>query len=263
MIKTYNNEQHEIFRAGGKILSDTFEMLKDKIKPGISTLELDKIADDFIMSKGATPSFKNYRGYEHATCMSVNECIIHGVPKAETILKDGDVVSIDIGVRYGGLCTDAARTFAVGNACLAVRELINVTERAFWAAFEHLRAGIKPKEIGAIIEKFIRKTKKFEIIGGLETYDIVDNFFGHGIGEELHQEPLIPNFKPRKRELINRTSDPIPAGCVICIEPMITQGQNKNKILPDRWTVVTMDGKLSAHYENTVIIHQNHAEVIT
>ena len=261
-MKTYNNDQHEIFRSGGRILAQTFEIIREHLKPGITTLELDKIADDYIVSQGATPSFKGYRGYEHATCISVNEVIIHGVPN-KTILKDGDIISIDIGVRYQGLCTDAARTFPVGEISAQAQELIDITERAFWVAFDEVRAGIKAKEIGAIIEKFISKTPKFEIVKGQETYEIIDNFFGHGIGEDLHQDPLIPHYKPRKKALIQMTSDPIPAGCVICIEPMITQGSNKNKVLGDRWTVVTADGKLSAHYENTIIVHEDGAEVVT
>jgi len=262
-MKTYNEEQFEIFRSGGKILAQTFEVLEKMVKPGTSTLDLDKAAEEFIRSQDATPSFKGYKGFEYSICTSVNDCIIHGYPRADVILKEGDIISIDVGVRYKGLCTDAARTFPVGKISNAAKELITITENCFWEAFEHLREGIKPKEIGAIIERYIQKNPKYEIVKGQETYEIIDNFFGHGIGEDLHQDPLIPNYKPRKKVLIQLTNKPIPAGCVICIEPMITQGSNKNRVAGDKWSVFTVDGKLSAHYENTVIIHEDGAEVIT
>ena len=253
-MKTYTPEQHEIFRAGGAILRDTLLHLQSKLAPGISTLELDKIAEDYIRSRDAEPAFKGQSGYNHTICAAVNHEIIHGMPRATSILKNGDIISIDAGVRYGGFCTDAARTFAVGQISPDAQSLIDATRNSFFVAIDGLKAGHPISHIGSRIEDFITKNT---------TFSIIENFFGHGIGENVHQEPLIPNFRARKpglREIVKQT---LSAGVVLAIEPMINQGTKDNKTLNDKWTVVTSDGKLAAHYENTVIIHETHAEVIT
>jgi len=251
-------------RASGKILRGAFELLENNIRAGVTTLELDKIAEKFIRSRGGEPCFKNYNGYGFTICASVNEASIHGIPRKDKILKDGDIISIDCGVRYpkgrNGMCTDAARTFAIGKISNEARKLIETCENCFEVATKNLKAGDKVSVIGEKIEA---------LIGG--RYGIIDTYFGHGIGEKVHEDPLIPNFDVRKailygdkrEKLLKLVDIELAQNTAICIEPMINCGTKKVKTAKDGWTVITEDGRLAAHYENTLIIHKDGIEIVT
>ena len=257
-IKTYNAEQLDLIRQSGKILASTLNLLKQKIQPGISTLELDAIAETHIRSHAdAIPSFKDYNGFPLSICTSVNEESIHGLPRADKILKEGDIISVDVGVRYKGFCTDAARTFPVGKISPEAQKLINITRNCFYEGINGLKAKSKVGDIGDRIEDYVTANSDFSII---------DNFFGHGVGEKVHEDPLIPNFRITKRHKlalkdIGRVR--LPLHSVIAIEPMINQGKKDVKTAPDKFTMITVDGKLAAHWEITLIILEDGVEIVT
>ena len=261
-MKTYKGKQLENLRQSGRILRGAFAALEKALRPGISTMELDKIAEEYILAQGGEPCFKRYENYGYSICASVNEESIHGMPRADKILADGDIISLDCGVRYpkgNGMCTDAARTFAIGEISDKARGLIEACEQCFHVATKDLRAGDRVGTIGEKIEAFIAGR-----------YGIIDIFFGHGIGENVHQEPLIPNFnvnrvkdKKRREKLIERGNVILPEGVILCIEPMINCGTKEVKTGKDGWTVVTADGELAAHYENTLIVWKDKVEIVT
>lgn len=256
-IKIYNHEQLLVMRQAGRILAEALEVVERAIKPGVSTLELNDIAHNHIEYHAGEPAFLNYHGYRHSICASVNEESIHGIPRSDKILCEGDIVSIDIGVKYRGMYVDAARTFPVGKVSDEARALINATRQAFFEGIRGLKAMSKVGDIGQRIEDYIKTNT---------TFSIIETYFGHGIGEALHEDPLIPNFRPSKnakRAVKNITRVRLPAGCAIAIEPMINAGVKDVITAPDKWTAVTADGKLAAHYENTVIIKEDGVEVVT
>jgi len=256
-IKIYNEQQLNALRQSGKILAQTLELIKNNIREGITTLELDKIAEDNIRKNGGEPSFKGYNGYKHSICTSINEESIHGMPSKNKILKIGDIISIDVGVRFGGMCTDAARTWGVGEISEKAQTLINATEQCFNEAIRGLKAMSKVGDIGERIQNYITKNT---------TYSIIDRYFGHGVGEKVHEDPLIPNFIPDKKAkkvLKDIVRVRLPLHSVIAIEPMINEGVKDVKVGKDGWTVVTTDGKLAAHYENTLIVFEDGVEVVT
>jgi len=224
------------------------------------TVELDKIASDYIISQGASPAFKGYGGFKHSICTSINDESIHGIPR-KVKLADGDIISIDIGVRYpkkNGMCTDSARTFAVGSISDSARDLIDTTRRSFYEGIRGLRAGAHVKEIGKRIEKFVDGR-----------YGIIDSYFGHGIGRNLHEGALIPNFdiddpsRTLSEKAFKAVDVILSEGDIICIEPMLNLGAKNIKLSKDGWTVVTADGQIAAHYENTLIIHKDRVEIVT
>lgn len=260
-MKKYNDKQLIDARTSGRILRETFELVKSHIKAGVTTLELDRIAERFIRDQGAVPCFKGYNGYMFSLCTSVNEECIHGLPSAKRVLQNGDIISIDVGVRYpkgkGGMCTDAARTYGVGEISKEAQELITITQQCFNVAIKGLKAGELVSSIGKKIEKFIDGR-----------YGIIDTYMGHGIGEMVHEQPAVPNFDVLKHESKSKfvkvfESLRLVEGTMICIEPMINQGTKNVNLLADGWTVVTADGKLAAHYENTILIHKDKVEILT
>jgi len=253
-MKSYSKAELDNIRGAGKILSAALDFAGGLVRDGISTLEIDAAVEEFILSEGGVPSFKNYKGYGFATCISVNEEIVHGKPRANKVLTEGDIVSIDVGVRWNGFCADAARTFPVGEISQEDRDLIFHTEQCFHEAVKTLKAGALVGEIGRHIECYVKHNT---------TYSILETYFGHGIGRNVHEEPLIPNFVARTPQLRVIARKVLPAGVAICIEPMICAGGNEVKLKSDGWTVVTADGKRSAHYENTVIIKEDGVEVVT
>jgi methionyl aminopeptidase len=255
----YIERDYENLRRSGRILRECLEMLEKNVRAGISTLDLDKQAEDFILANNAAPSFKNYQGFKHTICASINDESVHGIPRADRILCDGDIISIDCGVRYprnNGMCSDAARTVAVGKISHKAQDLINITRQSFDAATVGLRAGQAVSEIGKRIDKFINGK-----------YGIVELYFGHGIGKNLHEKPLIPNFDVTKKGVSTAVAQMgnsiINEGDIICIEPMINAGTHELKISRDGWTAVTADGELAAHYENTLIVWRDRIEIIT
>jgi methionyl aminopeptidase len=248
MVQLKSTREIETMAAGGKILAATHEEMRKAIRPGISTAELDRIAEEFIRShEGATPSFKGLYGFPASICASVNEEIVHGIPSPRRVLKDGDIISVDIGVHYGGLHTDSARTYAVGSVDEGTKKLLRVTEESLEAGIAEARPGNHVGDIGAAIEAHVKK-------GG---FVVVRDLVGHGVGQSMHEEPQVPNHgKPKRGAKLS-------AGLTIAIEPMVNAGSAETRTLPDKWTVVTIDGSRSAHFEHTVAVTNDGPRVLT
>ncbi len=236
----------EYMRSAGKVVADTLAMIEKVIKPGITTAEIDKIAEEFILAQGAIPSFKGYGGFPGSICASVNDVVIHGIPN-DTVLVEGDIISVDCGAILNGYHGDAARTFPVGSISKEAQHLIDVTKESFFKGIENAVVGNRLTDISAAIQKHA------ESFG----YSVVRDFVGHGIGTSMHEDPQVPNYGTAGKgpKLVH--------GVVLAIEPMINMGNYKVKIKPDGWTVVTSDGKLSAHYENTIAITNDGVEILT
>ncbi len=237
-IKT--SEEIAKMRLAGKVVEDTLNMLEGMVDIGVSTGELDKAADAFIRSRGGIPSFLNYNGFPKSICTSVNATVVHGIPGAYR-LKDGDIVSIDVGVQLDGWQGDAARTFLVGNVSDEVKKLVTVTREAFFEGIKKARAGNRVYDISSAIESHAH----------LHGYGVVRELVGHGIGRNLHESPDVPNFTPDKSR---GRGVRLRAGMTIAIEPMINLGTADVRFMPDGWAVDAADGLPSAHYENTIAI---------
>ncbi len=246
MIKIKSLHEVEKMRAAGRITAEVFEVLKPLIVPGITTRELDKIAAEHIKKSGADCSFYNYGGFPGHLCISVNNEVIHGIP-GKRILKDGDIVSVDVGATIDGYHGDAARTFAVGNISDEAKKLIEVTEASFWQGIKFAIPGNRIGDISANVQKVVEENG----------FSVVRSFVGHGIGSQLHEEPEVPNYGTEGRGLR------LVSGMTIAVEPMVNIGTHQVNTLSDDWTVVTADGKLSAHFENTILITANGAEILT
>lgn len=228
------------------IVRDTLAYIGTKVKPGITTRELDRYAEEYIRARGAIPSCLGYCGYPASICASVNEVIVHGIP-GERFLHEGDIISIDLCAYKNGFHGDGARTFAVGEISDEKKKLIRVTEECFWKAIENLRAGTPLYDIGAAVQKHAEENG----------FSVVREYVGHGIGREMHEDPSVPNYGKRG------TGVRLRAGTVLCIEPMILAGKRESRVLADGWTAVTADGKPAAHYENTVVIRDDGVEILT
>ncbi|MBU5315926.1 type I methionyl aminopeptidase [Clostridium bornimense] len=247
MIIRKNDNEIQLMRRAGKIVGDTLAMLQEEIKPGISTADLDKLAEEFIISQGAKPSFKGYYSFPATLCTSINEEVIHGIPSRNKILQDGDIISIDCGAIFKGYHGDAARTFPVGKVSDAASNLIRITEKSFFKGIEKAIVGNRLSDISHEIQSYVES----------EGYSVVRDFVGHGIGRKLHEDPNVPNFgKPGRGPKLTH-------GMTLAIEPMVNIGSFYTKTLRDNWTVVTSDGALSAHYENTVVILETGVEILT
>ncbi len=246
MITIKSTKQIEYMRHAGSIVFETHKRLEEAIKPGVTTKELDIIAEKYILSQGATPSFKGYNGFPANICTSVNEQVVHGIPSLKA-LKDGDIISIDIGVNYKGYHGDAARTHPVGTISEQAKKLITITRESFYEGMRYAREGNRLSDISAAIQQYVEKQR----------YSVVRDLVGHGIGSQMHEEPQIPNYGKAGR------GPRLRAGMTLAIEPMINMGKYQVKVLPDEWTVVTTDGSLSAHYENTIAITHNEPALLT
>lgn len=245
-ITIKNKEQIDYMRESGRIVYETLKVLESELKPGISTKKLDSIAEDYIRSCGATPSFKGYRGFPASICASVNNEVIHGIPSLRK-LNEGDIISIDIGAYKNGFHGDAARTFAVGKVDNDIQKLLDVTKQSFFEGIKFARSGRRLYEISAAIHNYV------DNFG----YSVVRDFVGHGIGRQMHEDPQIPHYRQQTR------GPRLCAGMILAIEPMINMGTLEINILHDNWTVVTRDGKPSCHYENTVLITDDEPELLT
>lgn len=246
MIIIKSDMELTYMKDAGRVVAETLAMIEKVIKPGITTAEIDKLAETFIRSHGAIPSFKGYGGFPASICASVNDVVIHGIP-SNRILKDGDIISIDCGAILNGYHGDAARTFPVGNISNEAQKLIEVTRDSFFKAVEKAVVGNRLTDISSAVQKYA------EGMG----YSVVRDFVGHGIGKSMHEDPQVPNYG------VAGKGPKLVHGMVLAIEPMINVGTYKVKIKPDGWTVVTSDGSLSAHYENTVAITTNGPEILT
>ena len=237
----------EIMRAAGKILAKVHENLGKELKAGMTTWEVDKLGEEMIRSYGCIPSFKNYNGYPASVCVSVNDEVVHGIPTKKHIIRPGDIVSLDIGVIYKGYHSDAARTHGIEEISQEAALLIERTRQSFFEGIKHAKEGNHLHDISNAIGTYA------ESFG----YGVVRDLVGHGIGANLHEDPQIPNFIQRNRGIKLR------AGMTLAIEPMINAGRYDVEWLDDDWTVVTEDGSLSAHYENTILITSGEPEILT
>ena len=248
MSVTIKSEKEiELMREAGRILAIVHEELRDFIRPGISTLDIDKKGYEIIKSYGCIPSFLNYNGYPASICVSVNDEVVHGIPRKDRILLDGDIVSLDAGVIYKGYHSDAARTWPVGEVSKQAKKLMEVTEQSFYEGMKYAKAGCHLFEISAAIENYV-------VANG---FSCVRDLVGHGIGRELHEDPQIPNFRQRRR------GPKLVAGMTLAIEPMVNVGKYHVCWLDDEWTVISEDMSLSAHYENTILITDGKPEILT
>lgn len=246
MISIKSPREIELMRIAGRIVGETLELLKEAIRPGITTSELDTIAEAHIRKSGAIPAFKGYNGFPASICSSINEQVVHGIPSS-TVLKDGDIIGIDIGAVYGGYYGDAARSYGIGNIDDEMKKLLRVTEESFFAGIEYALEGNRLSDISHSIQKHVESNG----------FSVVRDFVGHGIGSSMHEEPQIPNYGLPHR------GPRLVAGMALAVEPMVNQGKYAVKVLRDGWTVVTADGKPSAHYENTIVITSGKPEILT
>jgi methionyl aminopeptidase len=240
-------------REGGKLLAEVMEKIGAEIAPGKSTDELDKLAEELVFLLGGEPSFKGYGAeggvpYPATICASLNAEIVHGIPNKEVILQNGDLLKIDIGMKYKGFHTDMARTFAVGKISDKAQKIKQVTEEAFWAGLETMKAGAFLSEYSKAVQMHAEKNG----------FSVVRNLVGHGIGRKLHEDPYVQNYYNRSYKDLR-----LEAGMTLALEPMVNEGVFETVLGPDGWVFMTQDGKLSAHYENTILITETGTEVLT
>lgn len=242
-------QEIEYLREAGKIVGETHLYLQSQLAVGMSTYDLDKLGEEFIRKFGAVPSFLNYDGYPASICISINEEVVHGIPSKKRFLKEGDVVSIDIGAYKNGYHGDAARTHIIGNAPAEVKKLVEVTKESFFKGMEMVKPGNHLYQISGAIQQYVESNG----------FSVVRDLVGHGVGKELHEEPQIPNYRPRGEG----RGPKLQAGMVIAVEPMVNMGRPDVRILNDDWTIVTLDHSISAHYEHTLVITENGYELLT
>lgn len=249
-IKT--KQELEIMRRAGKALAEIMRVIESEIKPGISTMQIDKLASELVLKCGARAAFKGYGGgknpFPATICASINDEVVHGIPSDDRILNEGDILKIDIGIEIDGYFSDMARTFGVGRISDEAKKLIEVTEKSFWKGIKNLKAGVGLAEYSQASQKVVEKAG----------FSVVKNLVGHGIGRHLHEEPQIPNYYEKGfRNII------LEAGMTLAIEPMVNVGDFRTELGSDGWVYLTADRSLSAHYENTIIITEKGVEVLT
>ena len=246
MIPIKNEREIDAMRQACKLTAAARALAGRMVRPGVTTRQIDKAVHDFIVSHGAKPSFLHYGGFPASACISVNETVIHGIPD-HRVLREGDIVSVDVGAYYKGFHGDCAATYACGEISPQARKLIDVTKQSFFEGLKFAKQGCRISDIGHAVQTYVEANG----------FSVVRSFIGHGVGAQLHEEPEVPNFgKPgRGPRLIS--------GMTIAIEPMVTEGTYEVRVLKDRWTTVTCDGKLAAHYENTVLITDGEPEILT
>lgn len=246
MISIKSEREIELMRQAGKYNQLTFKEVEKYLKPGVSTKKLDTIIHDFIIKNGCVPSTLGYEGYPASVCISINDEVVHGIP-GHRVIKDGDIVSIDLVLAYKGYHADATRTYIIGNVSAEEKALVENTKQAFYAGVSVVKAGVRVRDISRAIENYAHDH-------GLS---VVEELVGHGIGANMHEEPDIPNFDD------NNNMTRLKAGMTIAIEPMLNLGNKEVYLEDDDWTVKTVDGKSSAHYENTVLVTENGYEILT
>jgi methionyl aminopeptidase len=236
-----------LMRAGGHILADVVNRLRENVKPGLSTLEIDEDVEAFIRSRGALPAFKGYRGFPATVCISINEEVVHGIPSAHRRIKEGDIVGLDLGCIVEGYYADCAFTLAIGDVPPKVQQLLDVTRESLDVAIAECRAGRRLSDVSHAVQAHVEG----------HGFSVVRAFVGHGIGRALHEDPQIPNFGDPGR------GPQLRSGMVLAIEPMVTMGSWEVKVLDDGWTAVTRDGSLAAHFEHTIAVTDDGPEVLT
>lgn len=247
MIIIKSDREIDLMRESGKVTGFILKELENFIRPGISTADIDRFVEDIIRKNGMIPTFKGYGGFPASACVSINDEVVHGIPDKKRIIREGDIVSVDVGSTYKGYVSDAARTYAVGEVSDIARKLMDATRDSFFAGLEYCRVGCRLSDISHAIQ----------VKAESEGFSVIRDFVGHGVGQNMHEEPQIPNFGKAGR------GPRLAKGMVFAIEPMICEGGYDVRTLSNDWTVVTLDGKLSAHYENTVVITDGEPELLT
>ena len=248
MIQLKSAREIETMAAGGRILAATHQHIKPALLPGATTLEIDTMVEQFIRSHpGAKPSFKGLYGFPGSACISLNEEIVHGIPSSKRVLHEGDIITVDIGVHYGGFHTDSAWSYPVGRISVDAQRLMEVTEASLWAGIAEAKRGNHIGDIGAAVESVVDRAG----------FSVVRDLVGHGVGAQMHEDPQVPNHGKPKR------GPRLQAGMTIAIEPMVNAGGPATRTLSDKWTIVTLDGALSAHFEHTVAITADGPRVLT
>ena len=247
MIVLKTGRELKIMREACRISAEALKLAGNAVEPGVTTAELDKIAEKYILSQGAVPNFKNYNGYPATACISINNEVIHGIPSKKRVIKAGDIVSIDLGAKFEGYHGDNAATFACGDVSAEAKRLMDTTRESLYEGISAAVSGGRLGDIGAAIQQYVEK----------RGYSVVRQFVGHGIGAQLHEAPEVPNFGTHGRGIR------LMPGMTLAIEPMINMGGYDVKVMPDGWTVLTKDGSLSAHFEHTIVITPDGPQIMT
>ena len=247
MIIIKSPREIELMKAAGQVVAGVFKEIKPLMRAGVCTKAIADKAETYIKSKGAYPTFKNYNGFPGSVCISVNDVIIHGIPSKRTILKEGDIVSVDVGATLNGYVGDACRTFAVGKISKEAEMLIETTKQSFFEALKVIKPGARIGDISAKVQHFVENAG----------YSILKDFTGHGIGRSLHEDPYVPNYGK------SGTGALLKEGMCLAIEPMVALGSDKYEVLNDGWTVRMLDRKISAHYENSIAITKDGIVILT
>ena len=247
MIITKSAREINLMKEAGRVVGLVFKRLEEAIRPGMSTLDIDTIVESTMLENDCIPAEKGYYGYPASACVSVNDTLIHGIPSNKIIIREGDIVSVDIVATYQGYSADACRTFKVGTLTERAHRLVDVTKEAFFEAVKLIKPGIHLGDVSEAIQKYVES----------HGYNVVREFTGHGIGSHMHEDPMIPNYGKAGTGVV------LAPGMALAIEPMVLEGRKDVRILGDGWTVKSKDGKLTAHYENTVIVTENGYEIIT
>ena len=247
LITLKSPREQQAMRKAGRITAQARALAGSMVRPGISTKEIDDAVRRFIRSKGAEPSFLGYGGFPASTCISVNEVVIHGIPSRKTVLREGDIVSVDVGAFIDGFHGDCAATYPCGEISSEARRLIDVTRQSFWEGFQFAKAGQRVSDISHAVQQYVEK----------HSYSVVRDFVGHGVGAKMHEAPEVPNFGPAGH------GARLQPGMAIAVEPMVCAGDWPVKVLKDGWTTVSTDGSLAAHYENTILITEEGPEITT
>lgn len=246
MVILKTRQEIESMKEAGKVVAQVHELMAEAIRPGITTLELDRLAEQKILEMGATPAFKGYGGFPATICASVNHQVVHGIPD-ERSLKEGDIISVDVGAKVKGYFGDGARTFPVGEISEEAERLIAVTRQSFFEGLKFCKVGFRLSDVSHAVQRHVEENG----------FSVVRDYVGHGIGTSLHEDPQIPNYGPPGK------GPRLAAGMVLAIEPMVNAGSFRVRTLGDKWTVVTVDGRLSAHYENTLAITEDEPVILT
>lgn len=247
MISIKSAREIELMREAGRVTALVHELIKPHIKPGITTEEINRLCEEFIVKNGCTPSFKGLYGFPKAVCISVNEELVHGIPSKSKVLKDGDIISIDVGACYQGYHGDSAWTYGVGTISETAQKLLDVTRLSLFEGLKQVKAGARLSNVSHVIGEYARQ----------RGYSVPADYTGHGVGSSIHEDPAVPNFgEPNRGPLLK-------AGMTLAIEPMVHVGKPFTKVLANDWTVVTKDGSLSAHFEHTVLVTDQGYEILT
>ncbi len=247
LITLKSPREQEAMRRAGRITAQARSLAGGMVRPGVTTGEIDDAVRKFIRSQGAEPSFLGYGGFSGSACISVNEVVIHGIPSRRIVLKEGDIVSIDVGAHFEGFHGDCAATYPCGAVSPEAQRLMDVTRQSFWEGFQFARAGQRVSDISHAVQCYVEK----------HGYSVVRDFVGHGVGVKLHEAPEVPNFGPAGH------GARLQPGMAVAVEPMVCAGDWHVKVLKDGWTTVTVDGSLAAHYENTILITEDGPEITT